>query len=91
MALSGEVGELTEIFQWLTDDQARDLVHDPQAKANVAQELADVFAYLLRLADVLNVDLPTALENKITVNQERYPVDKAHGHARKYDSLDRQL
>ena len=85
MALTVECGELLEHFQWLTDEQSTDL--PKQQKHDVAMELADVFLYLLRLADQVDVDLIEAAEQKIAINASRYPVDKARGNARKYDRL----
>ena len=89
MALAGEAGELLEIFQWLTPEQSVRVMDDPQRAEHVRQELADVLAYLLRLADVLDVDLLSALSAKIDLNEQRYPVDLARGTATKYDQLDR--
>jgi dCTP diphosphatase len=74
MALTGEVGELTEIFQWLTSDQAALVMSDSQRAEHVRDEIADVLAYLLRLCDVLNVDPEAALAEKITKNAAKYPI-----------------
>ena len=82
MALAAETGELMEHFQWLTEAQSREL--DPSQRDLVAAELADVLLYLLRLADRLGVDLKTAAERKIAVNEKRYPVDRVRGSAKKY-------
>jgi NTP pyrophosphatase (non-canonical NTP hydrolase) len=87
MALTAEVGELTEIFQWLTPEQSREVMSDPMAATNVADELADVMSYLLRLADVLRVDLAEALRSKITKNAVKYPTDVARGTAAKHSDL----
>lgn len=87
MALAGEVGEVTELFQWLSPEQSRAVMEDPTKAVQVRHELADVFGYLLRLADVLNVDLEEALKEKIDANAEKYPVHKAHGSATKYTEL----
>lgn len=84
MALSGEVGELAAEFQWLTPEQAAQVMDDPERAEAVRHELADVFSYLLRLADVLDVDLEEALRDKARLNEERYPVAKARGNALKY-------
>lgn len=84
MALAGEVGELIEHFQWLTPQESQSLVADPQAKSAVADEMADVLVYLLRLADVLDIDLPEAVTAKVAKNAAKYPVDEARGVARKY-------
>lgn len=89
MALTGEVGELSELFQWLTAEESATVVQDPAGRTRVEEEIADVFIYLLRLADVLDVDLVTAVEAKLRVNEERYPVDISRGRAVKYSDLDR--
>jgi len=82
MALAAEVGELTEQFQWLSEKQSRGL--SDKAKARVAQELADVFIYLLRLSDRLGIDLLKAAARKIEASEAKYPAAKVHGSARKY-------
>lgn len=82
MALAGEVGELLELFQWLSEEQSKNLTRE-QRKA-VEEEVADVFLYLLRLADKLGVDLLEAAENKISINELKYPVDKVKGSSKKY-------
>ncbi|MGQ0840515.1 nucleotide pyrophosphohydrolase [Actinokineospora sp.] len=74
MALTGEVGELTELFQWLTPDQAAAASTDPVTGPKIADELADVLLYLIRLADVLDVDLIAAANAKIDRNEVRFPV-----------------
>ncbi|MEU3016300.1 nucleotide pyrophosphohydrolase [Nocardiopsis sp. NPDC007018] len=89
MALAGEAGELTAEFQWLTPEQSRAVMEDPAKAEAVRQEMADVFSYLLRLADVLEVDLEQALRDKVDLNTTRYPVDRAYGTAAKYTDLDR--
>lgn len=87
LALVGEVGELAELFQWLTPEQSVGLITDACKREQVAHELADVFAYLLRLADVLGVDLAEALREKIAVNEKRYTVVRARGTSKKYTEL----
>ncbi len=84
MALTGEVGELAEHFQWLTPEDASLIKDHAPKKQEVAFEMADVFSYLLRLADVLDIDLEQALRDKIALNAKKYPIDWARGHAKKY-------
>lgn len=84
MALVVEAGELVEIFQWMTPEQSRAVMEDQTKAVAVREELADVFAYLLRLADLLGVSLNEALEEKLIINAEKYPIDLARGHAKKY-------
>lgn len=85
MALTGEVGELAEVFQWVTEDQSRTVGSDPRTAQAVRDELADVTLYLVRLADVLGVDLDEAIRNKLALNAAKYPVEKARGSSRKYN------
>lgn len=85
MALAGEAGELLEHFQWRTEAESYAL--DASAKEAVSEELADVFLYLIRLADRLSVDLPAVAREKIKKNAAKYPVDKARGNSRKYTDL----
>lgn len=87
MALTGEVGELSELFQWLSAEQVASAVQKADFLDNVRDEIADVAAYVFRLADVLGVDLGQAMRAKIAKNAQKYPVDKAKGHARKYSEL----
>ncbi len=86
MALSVEVAELVEQFQWLTEEQSRAL--DAERYQRVRLELADVFIYLLRIADALDVDLVHAADDKIALNERKYPVERVRGDARKYDEYD---
>jgi len=84
LALAGEVGELLAEFQWLTPDQAASVMtEDVEAAARIWAELGDVTNYLVRLADVLGVDLIQAANAKIDANDKRYPADRYRGSARK--------
>lgn len=87
MALAGEAAELMEIFQWLTSSQSKSVMKDPKKAQAVAHELADVFFYLLRLSDVLEVDLERAFWEKMRHNAEKYPVHLSRGNATKYTEL----
>jgi NTP pyrophosphatase (non-canonical NTP hydrolase) len=87
MALAAEVGELLELFQWLTEDASREVAREPASARRVRDELADVLIYLVRLADRLGVDLDEACATKIAANAEKYPVDRSRGRADKYDAL----
>ena len=85
MALSTEAAEILEHFQWLTEEQSNSL---PQNKlGEVESELADTLIYLIRLADKLDIDLVTAAQKKIELNEKKYPVNKAMGNATKYTEL----
>lgn len=87
MALSVEASELVEIFQWLTPDQAKEIIKDDVKMKQISEEVADILSYLLRLSDLLKIDLSSELENKIEKNGEKYPVSKAKGIAKKYNEL----
>jgi dCTP diphosphatase len=82
MALSVEVAELVEEFQWLTEDQSKCLSADKISK--VKDELGDVFIYLVRLSSILGIDLISAANDKILLNEKKYPIEKAKGNAKKY-------
>lgn len=73
MALSGEVGELTSLFQWLTPAESDSWRADPALAENVLDEIADVTLYLLQLADRLGIDLAEAANAKIDRNERRFP------------------
>lgn len=81
MALSVEAAELLECFQWLTPEQSAAITgRDRRA---VEEEMADVLLYLLRLSDVLGVDLLPAARRKMTLNARKYPVRLSRGSARR--------
>lgn len=80
-ALIVEAAELVEHFQWLTQQQSREL--DDAVRQEVAMEMADVFIYLLRLADQLDVDLVRAAHDKMAINEKRYPVELSRGKAKR--------
>ena len=80
-ALIVEAGELLEHFQWLTEDQSRQLT--PEQKQAVAHEMADVLLYLVQLSTVLGIDLMDAARTKMALNAQKYPV----GHSHKVDEL----
>lgn len=84
-ALSVEAAEILEHFQWMTEDQSRSL--PPQTLTALKSELADVFNYLLYLSDQLSIDLIAAASQKIDLNEERYPREKAKGRSSKYNEL----
>lgn len=85
MALSVEAAELLEIFQWLTTEEATNLTAERRQK--VEHELADVFFFLLRLSDVLEMDLEKAFRAKMKHNARKYPVRLSRGSAKKYTEL----
>ncbi len=79
IALSIEANELLELFLWKNADEAN--------KEKIKEELADVFAYALLLADKYDLNVEEIILDKIKVNEQKYPVDKAKGTAKKYNEL----
>lgn len=85
MAMSVEAAEVVELFQWLTERQSRELKKSQVAA--LADELADTYIYLLRIASHYNIDLVDAAEKKLRKSARKYPVRKARGSAKKYSDL----
>ena len=88
LALVGEAGELASEFQWINDSEVEAALTNPDKRDAIGSELADVFIYLLRLADVMGIDLATELTKKIAINETRYPVEKSKGSAAKYTAYE---
>ena len=82
MALSVEVAELVEHYQWLPTGIDAEL--DDAKRTGIRHELADVLMYLVRLADKSGVDLHAAVLEKMVLNAEKYPAEQVRGDARKY-------
>lgn len=79
MALAIEAAELMEHFQWITPEASRQLRDKPDQRGPVAEEMADVFCYLLALANELQIDLAAALAEKMVKNEEKYPAEEYRG------------
>jgi NTP pyrophosphatase (non-canonical NTP hydrolase) len=86
MAMIVEAAELVEQFQWNTPEESQQL--SPEKREAVSHELADTFVYLLRLAEVLEIDLIAAANAKIDLNAKKYPVEKARGSNAKYTNYE---
>jgi dCTP diphosphatase len=82
MALIVEAAELVEHFQWLTEQESAQMT--AEKRAAVAEEIADVLVYVVRLADRLDIDLFAAVTAKMAHNEAKYPADEVRGSARKY-------
>ena len=82
MALAVEASEIVEHFQWLTEEQSRNL--PPEKLAEVGQEIGDVMIYLIELADKLGIDPVEAAKAKLEINRQKYPADLVKGKAFKY-------
>ncbi|HSI43538.1 MAG TPA: nucleotide pyrophosphohydrolase [Methylotenera sp.] len=82
MAMIVEAAELVEHFQWDTETESH--VLSAEKREQVGHELADTFVYLLRISQVLDIDLIQAANDKIELNAKKYPVEKARGKNNKY-------
>lgn len=85
MALSGETGELVEIFQWLTEEESFKL--DDKQKIKAQDEIADIAIYLLKLSKSLDINLEEAILEKMKKNEEKYPIELVKDHFKKYTEL----
>jgi NTP pyrophosphatase (non-canonical NTP hydrolase) len=79
MSLAIEAAELMEHFQWLTVEESRAVAGQPDKLAEVSDELADVLCYALAMANVLGLDLSTAIRTKMAKNERKYPEEKFRG------------
>jgi len=86
-AISIEASELLEYFLWVSQEESHDIVLKNRDK--IADEMADIFAYLLSLSDVTDINLGEALLNKLEKNKEKYPIDKVKGSSKKYTEYDK--
>jgi dCTP diphosphatase len=77
MALSVEAAELVEIFQWLSQKESFEIIKDKNKQEAIEDEVADIFIYLIRISDVLNIDLEKAFYNKFQKNLKKYPLNES--------------
>ena len=82
-----EASELLEHFRFKSEKEVEKMLLDSNKKDKISEEMADIFYFLLRLAQRYDVDLATVLEKKMKVNDEKYPIDKAKGSNKKYNEL----
>lgn len=87
MAIAAEAGELMEHFLWSEANVSANILSDPQKKAKVADELADIFLFAIQFANVTRIDVATAVLGKLEKNAAKYPVSKAKGRSEKYTEL----
>ena len=86
LSIQAELGELSELVQWVPDSEIDEQwIEDNNER--LREEIADVFLYLIRLSDVLNIDLIDAALKKIDLNADKYPAALAKGNATKYTHL----
>ena len=87
LSLQIEAAELLELAQWKSDAQLEGLLDDPDFRARLADETADVLSYLLLLCDRAGIDPARAVADKVDRNEQRYPAHLSQGNARKYTEL----
>ncbi|XP_069178772.1 dCTP pyrophosphatase 1-like [Procambarus clarkii] len=85
LALVGEVGELSELFQWRGEVTRGLPDFTAQEKVRVGEELSDVLIYLVDLAEQCHIDLPAAVKDKMKKNAVKYPVQRVSGRSDKYN------
>lgn len=87
IGMSTEANELLEIFRFKSDEQMKALFRDEKIKEHIEDELADVLFFVLRFAQMNNLDLEECLKNKLEKNDAKYPVEKSRGKNTKYTEL----
>lgn len=86
IGLSTEANELLQLFRFKNETQCVELFNSQPDK--ITHELADIYYYLLRIADLYDIDLNHALEEKMKLNEQKYPVSKVKGKNLKYDEFE---
>ena len=86
ISIAIEASELMELFQWVKDSEVDSIAEEKRAK--IEEELADVMIYCFSLANTLNIDVATAVLNKVEKNQRKYPSDRVKGDYKKYSELE---
>lgn len=87
IGISTEANELLDIFRFKSDDQMTEIFTDPMKREHVEEEIADTLFFVLRFAQMNDIDLVEALDRKLAKNAEKYPVEKAKGSNEKYTEL----
>lgn len=87
IGMSTEAAELLEIFRFYPEKEVEALVQDPAKREEIADELSDVFFFILRFAQKFDFDIASSFEKKMQKNAQKYPVDRSRGSNKKYDEL----
>ena len=87
MAIAAEAAELMEHFLWQSRKQSRIDLETTKIRAMVEEELADIFIFAIEFANVTGIDVATAIQKKMELNAQKYPVEKARGRSNKYTDL----
>lgn len=82
-----EASELLEHFRWKSKDEVEEVMKNLDKKKNIEEEMADIMYYLIRIAQVYDIDLSDALNRKIEINEKNYPIEKFKGSNKKYNEI----
>lgn len=82
-----EASELLEHFIFKSEKEMKEMLADPKERREISGELSDILYNIIRLAQMNDIDIATAFDEKMEQNRKKYPVDKARGSNRKYDKL----
>ena len=84
LAATGEIGELAELLQWKNDQEVTEYLLSIHGKERISEEIADIAIYLIRLCQITNIDFLDAIQNKIKINEIKYPIKTSKGNSEKY-------
>lgn len=87
LALVSEVGELSEVLLWKSDTDLEQFLTSQSGRNKISEEIADVAIYLIRIAQKLDINLLKVINNKINLNEIKYPIEKSKGSSKKYTEL----
>ncbi|RCW57323.1 nucleotide pyrophosphohydrolase [Halanaerobium sp. ST460_2HS_T2] len=87
IGISTEANELLEIFRFKSKEEIEYIMNNTNKKEKVENELADIMFFILRFAQMNNIDLENILKRKIKINSQKYPIDLAKGNNKKYNEL----
>lgn len=88
IALSIEASEILEHFRWKKSEEIQEMLKNPVKREEISDELSDVFYFLLRIAQMNDIDLTESFERKLKKNEKKYPIDKAKGSSKKYNEFE---
>lgn len=88
IGISNEANELLSIFRFKTDAEMDLIMSNESKRKSISQELADVLFFLVRFSQLYDFDLIKSIQEKVEINQKKYPVEKSRGKNDKYDELD---
>lgn len=87
IGISTEASEILEKFRFKSDEEIKEMFKDDKKKEEISEEIADTFYFILRMAQMYDIDLSDALKSKMDKNDKKYPVEKAKGSNKKYNEL----